>query len=133
MPDASRAERAGDDARVDELLRVNAELAAEIRSLQAGRASEPRSTAMPAARRLGRLNEELEALRVERDQLEAHRRGLETQNQEFAQHIDRLTREYDELAAQLHAQAQEIARLRGGMGGALRRARSRLGRLRRSA
>ncbi len=123
----------GDGARVEELLRVNAELAAEIRSLQAGRASEPRSAAMPAARRLGRLTEELKELRAERDDLKSHRQGLEAQNQELARHVHELSGEYDDLAAQVHAQAQELARLRSGLGGIVRRARSRLTHFRRDA
>ena len=115
-----------DEARVDELMRVNAELTAEIRGLQTGRIAEPRSAAMPAARRLGRLIEELEQLRVERDDLAKHKQGLEDQNQKLARHIDDLTREYDELAAQVNAQAQELTRLRSGWRGVLRRVRARL-------
>ena len=106
------------DERVEELLRVNAELAAEIRSLRAGRVAEPRSAAMPAARRLGRLSEELAELRADRD-------GLESQNQELAQHIDELAREYDELSTKFHAQIEELARLRGGAPGVVRRLRAR--------
>jgi len=112
-----------DDPRIEALLNVNAELAAEIRSLQAGRISEPRSAAMPAARRLGRLTDEL---RAERDNLEAHRKGLEAQNQELASHIHELSQEYDELAAQLQAHGRELERLRSGWRGVLRRIRARL-------
>jgi FkbM family methyltransferase len=119
---------ASDEARVEELMRINGELAAEIRSLNAGRISGPRSAAMPAARKLGRLTKELDDLRADRDQLADHRRGLESQNQELAQHVDELSREYDELAGQFQAQAQELARLRSGAAGVLRRARARLGR-----
>jgi len=115
-----------DDPRIEALLNVNAELAAEIRSLQAGRISEPRSAAMPAARRLGRLTEELDELRAERDNLEAHRKGLEAQNQELASHIHELSQEYDELAAQLQAHGRELERLRSGWRGVLRRIRARL-------
>ena len=128
MPDEGRSVEPGDEARVEELMRVNAELAAEIGSLSAGRIAEPRSAAMPTARRLGRLTEELAELRDERDELEGHRRGLESQNQELAQHVHDLSREYDELAAQVNAQAQELALLRGGAAGVLRRAQARLAR-----
>ena len=65
MAETGHAAGSSDEARIEELLRVNAELATEIRNLQAGRASEPRSGAMPAARRLGRLNEELEEVRTQ--------------------------------------------------------------------
>ena len=42
----------GGDARVEELLRVNAELAAEIRSMALGRTDVPRSSMLGASRRL---------------------------------------------------------------------------------
>lgn len=101
-----------EDPRVEELLRVNAELAAEVRNLTLGYADAPRPAGMPTTRRLGRLIEERDELQVElaaaRSELEdvqAHREGLERQNQEMA---------------------DEIARLSTGLGGVLRRARGKL-------
>lgn len=105
-----------DDPRVEELLRVNAELAAEVRNLTLGFADAPRPAGMPTTRRLARLIEErdrlqaeLEQARSDRDHVQAHRAGLELQNQEMAIEIVRLN-----------------ARLDAGIGGALRRARARL-------
>jgi len=103
------SERQPEDPRVEELLRVNAELAAEVRNLTLGYADAPRPAGMPTTRRLGRLIEErdrlqaeLEATRSELEGVQAHRAGLERQNQEMA---------------------AEIARLSAGLGGVLRRAR----------
>ena len=97
---------------VEELLRVNAELAAEIRALSAGRADGPRAGQAPAARRIARLQGEREALAARLEETEAaleatraDRHGLERQNREMA---------------------AEIARLSAGFGGFLRRARGRL-------
>lgn len=105
------SERRGEDPRVEELLRVNAELAAEVRNLTLGYADAPRPAGMPTTRRLGRLMEERDGLRAElgatRSELErvrADRAGLERQNQEMA---------------------VELVRLSGGLLGFLRRARRR--------
>jgi chromosome segregation ATPase len=117
---------------VAELLRVNAELAAELRALRAGRIEASRQGAVPAARGIaklwgerrtleGRLEEtqkaledtqaaleasraEQEATQVAMEHVQAHREGLERQNQEMA---------------------AELVRLRAGLRGALRRARGR--------
>ncbi len=108
-----------EERRVDELLRVNAELAAEIRSLTLERANAPRSGAVPAARRVARILEErdalsgqLEAARAELDGLKGERDGLEHHNRELGQHIHELDR--------------EVTRLRAGVSGLLRRARARI-------
>jgi predicted nucleic acid-binding Zn-ribbon protein len=97
---------------VEELLRVNAELAAELRALSEGRAARPRSGPNTAARSLARLEaehaalaERLEATERELGQTQAHREGLERQNQEMA---------------------TEIARLSAGLPGYLRKLRGRL-------
>jgi len=111
---------------VEELLRVNAELAAELRALTSGRIDAPRQGRVPAAREIARIRSEHEALapRLEEtqaalevseaaraatqaalEQVQAHREGLERQNQ---------------------ALAAEIAGLRTGLPGLLRRMRSRL-------
>jgi chromosome segregation ATPase len=93
----------GDAARLQELLRVNAELAAELRALHAGRAA-PRIGALPASRRLARLSAELAAAEAERDALRAER---------------------DALRAGQEPLQREVARLRGGWSGLLRRLRAR--------
>lgn len=104
--------RGPEDPRVEELLRVNAELAAEVRNLTLGYADAPRPAGMPTTRRLAglieerdRLQEELEQARAELERVQAHRAGLEAQNQEMA---------------------AEIARLSAGLGGFVRRLRARL-------
>lgn len=101
-----------EDPRVEELLRVNAELAAEVRNLTLGYADAPRPAGMPATRRLGRLieerdqlQEELEETRAELELVSRHRAGLEAQNQELA---------------------QEVVQLREGLAGLLRQWRARL-------
>jgi hypothetical protein len=92
------SERGAEDPRVEELLRVNAELAAEVRNLTLGYADAPRPAGMPTTRRLGRLIEErdrlqaeLEATRSELEEVRADRAGLERQNQEMAVEIVRLS------------------------------------------
>jgi len=97
---------------VEELRRVNAELAAEIRALSRGRAQSPRSGQVPAARGVARLTSERDALAARLEEVEAKlaatrvdRAGLERQNREMA---------------------AEIARLSSGLSGLLRRARARL-------
>lgn len=101
-----------EDKRVEELLRVNAELAAEVRNLTLGYADAPRPAGMPTSRRLGRLLDErnrlqgeLEETRAELEQVSLHRAGLEAQNQELA---------------------REVALLSEGLGGVLRNLRARL-------
>jgi len=98
----------GDEARVEELLRVNAELAAEVRSLSLGRRDAPRSGPIPASRRLARLASEAARL----PEVEAELAEMRVQR--------------DSLLAHKEAQEREIARLRGGPAGLLRRLRSRL-------
>jgi hypothetical protein len=104
----SAAGATGEDRRVEELLEVNARLAAEVRSLSLGLASAPRSEQATASRRLAaliderdtlleRLGEKEHALEVER----AHRGELEAAN--------------FELGGELHY-------LRAGARGMLRRA-----------
>jgi hypothetical protein len=97
---------------VEELMRVNAELAAEIRTLSQGGAEGPRSGQVPAARGIARLRGERDSLATRLQETEvaleatrADRDGLERQNQEMA---------------------AEIARLSSGFSGFLRRLRGRL-------
>jgi chromosome segregation ATPase len=86
--------------------------------LVSGRTSEPRSSARPSARRVSRLADErdeleakLEASRAEHGRLEQHNQDLGRQIHEQSRHIEQL--------------GGEIARLRGGAAGFLRRLRAR--------
>jgi cell division protein FtsB len=103
--------RSDDDERVEELLRVNAELAAEIRRLNLG-PSGPRTSSVPAARRVGRIVEE-------RDSLAAR---LEAAQAELAA----VTEERDWLRGHVEELRKEVTRLRSGARGLLRRAKARL-------
>jgi cell division protein FtsB len=110
------SEREQRDERVEELMRANEQLAAEVRNLTLGYSQTPRPAGMPASRRLARLlaerdrlQAELETTRTrleaELEQVTAHRAGLEAQNQELA---------------------RELALLSEGLGGVLRNLRARL-------
>jgi hypothetical protein len=109
----------GGDEREAELLRINAELAAEIRSLTAARVSAPRSTAGPAARRVSRLL-------AERDSLAAELERSRAEADDLRRHGETLGRQVGEQARQIEALSVEVNRLRGGAAGALRRIRARL-------
>jgi chromosome segregation ATPase len=106
---------------IDELMRINGELAAEIRSLQAGRATAARSGGMPAARRVGVLREEHDSALAELDRLRAELHAAEAEQ-------ERLERHNQELGQQIHEQNRQIASLHAGFVGLLVRARTRLGR-----
>lgn len=100
----------GENERVEELLRVNAELAAEVRNLTLGYADAPRPAGMPTSRRLGRLLDErdrlvaeLEAVQAELGEVSQHRAGLEAQNQELAREVARLHHGFRGLLRQLRA------------------------------
>ncbi len=115
-----------EERRVEELLRINAELAAEIRSLTLERTTAPRSGAMPAARRIARIVEErdalsgqLEAARAELDGLRGERDGLEHRNRQLEHHNR-------ELGQHIHELDQEVTRLRTSVSGLLRRVRARI-------
>jgi len=105
-----------DARRVEELLAVNERLAAEVRSLALGRAEQPRSSSMTAARRLGALIDERDQLLRQVDELTASVESAHRNREELERHRV-------ELAA-------EVERLRGGWRGLGRRAWARL--LRRS-
>jgi cell division protein FtsB len=106
------SEPTADRKRVEELLRVNAELAAEVRNLTLGFADAPRPGGMPASRRMGGLIEERDGLRAELSSTQAELAALQHNR-------DGLERQNRELAA-------EIARLSHGFVGLLRRLRGRL-------
>jgi predicted nuclease with TOPRIM domain len=111
-----------ESARVEELLRVNAELAAEVRALTTGRADAPRRGRVPAARGVARLHAEREALTVQLQETQTaleHLQGVQEALDEVSAERARLSRENEELA-------DEVVRLRSGWRGVLRRARGRL-------
>jgi hypothetical protein len=97
-------ERRDEDRRVEELMRVNAELAAEIRSLALGRADAPRSSLLGATRRVATVSEATAALEAQTTGLES----LREQNEE------------------VERQVREIEALRAGPLGLLRRVKARL-------
>jgi hypothetical protein len=101
-------ERREEDRRVQELTRVNAELAAEIRNLALGRAAEPRSLLLGATRRVARETEATAALEAQTAELESLRRHNE------------------ELLDLGEKQVREIEALRAGPLGLLRRTKARL-------
>jgi len=111
-------ERGGGD-REAELLRINAELAAEIRDLTAGRTSAPRPAAGPAARGVSRLIAERDELAAERDELSAELDRLREHGEAQGNQLQDQARQIDELS-------HEVRRLRGGIAGFARRARARL-------
>jgi hypothetical protein len=104
--------RSDEERSVAELLRVNRELAAEVRSLTLSRTATPRPSQLPAARSVARLL-------AERDELAAK---LESSQAELvATRADR-----DRLELQNREFAEEIARLSAGLRGLLRRLRGRI-------
>lgn len=117
MDSADHNGAGGDDARVEELMRVNGALAAEVRSLTLGRTAAPRPGAMTTSRRLATLLDERDTLLA---QLAETRVGLTA-----------MTAARDELAAQNQELLREVAKLRSGYTGILRRLRARLRALRR--
>jgi chromosome segregation ATPase len=115
-----------DERRVEELLRINAELAAEIRSLTLGRTSAPRSGAPQAARRVSRLQDERDSLERERDSLAAELEATRAEIDRLSGHRDGLALQVRDQAQHLDALSHEVNRLRGGAAGVLRRIRARL-------
>jgi hypothetical protein len=119
---AEQSGEKGETARVEELLRVNAELAAELRVLAEGRTEAPRRGRVPAARGIARLHSEREALEVQLQETQTaleHLQGVQAALEVVSAERERLGRENEELAA-------EVVRLRAGWRGILRRLRGRL-------
>lgn len=123
---ASEQSRGADRERVEELLRLNAELAAEIRSLTQGRTDAPRSGAGPSGRRLARLVAERDELVAERDSLRAQLDVARTELERTERHRDELAAENETRARHIDEMGAELTRLRTGFGGLLRRVSARL-------
>lgn len=104
------------DERVEELLRANERLAAEVRNLTLGHGDAPRPAGMPTSRRLGRLIAERDGLQAE---LEATRAKLEAELEQATASLTGLERQNQEMA-------REVARLSEGLAGLLRNLRARL-------
>lgn len=100
------------ERRIEELMRINAGLAAEVHALATGMTEAPRGSAMTTPRRIGVLIDEREELAA---QLEETRVGL------AAMQASR-----EELARQNQELVAEITRLRSGYAGLARRLRARL-------
>jgi predicted nuclease with TOPRIM domain len=112
--------------REEELLRLNAELAAEIRRLGAGEIGGARSGQAPSARRLSRLIDERDELLAGRDELLAERKRLQEQLDEQRQQSQALEGELHRRRAENAELAQALARLRGSKLGLARWLRARL-------
>jgi cell division protein FtsB len=108
-----------EERRVEELLRVNAELAAEVRRLSLDRGALPRSAAMPAARRVARIL-------AERDSLAAELESARAQGEASAAALAAIEAERDWLRGHVDELHGEVVRLRAGWRGLLRRLRARL-------
>ena len=106
----------GEEALVEELLRVNAELAAELRSVTLGRAEAPRSTLLPATRGIATAIKERDQVIEERDRAIGRLEAV----------LSELRQRHDELRDLVERQVLELERLRTGPLGLLRRAQSRL-------
>jgi hypothetical protein len=115
---------------VSELLRVNAELAAEIRRLAIDREGAPRSGAGTSARRLSRLVSERDALIRERDALLEERDAVRDELGRTIGHRDELAAENVARAKHIDEMGAELARLRSGFGGLVLRALARRSRRR---
>jgi chromosome segregation ATPase len=113
------APSSGNERRIEELLRANAELAAEIRSLALERVAAPRSTVAPAVRRVSRLTEERDSLAAELESAQSELARLEQHNQELGRQIHEQTLHIEGLS-------KEVLLLRSGAAGLLRRLRIRL-------
>jgi DNA repair exonuclease SbcCD ATPase subunit len=112
--------------REEELLRLNSELAAEIRRLGAAEIAGPRSAPGSSARRLSRLYGERDELLAEREQLIAHRSRLRAQLEAESQRAAALEGKLHRQEAENAELAHDLNRLRSGKLGLARRIRARL-------
>lgn len=107
-----------DKRRIEELLRINAELGAELRHVVAS-GSPPRGAATPTARRLSRLVEERDGLAAELEASKAELTTLQASAAELRQNLEA-------QHLQIGLLQSEVARLRTGFRGLGRRLRARL-------
>lgn len=112
--------------REEELLRTNAELAAEIRRLAAGEITAPRSAAGPSSRGLTRLVAERQELSEKSDELLAERDRLQTELGTQQARADTLEQKLAGSESERAQLAHEVQRLRSGAGGIARRIWARL-------
>lgn len=110
--DGAGATAGEDERRVEELLRVNARLAAEVRSLARGRIEGPRLGSIVSSRRLAALSEE-------RDDLAARLAATEAE-------LGITRTRCADLEGNQEILSAEVLRLRAGWRGVLRRVRARL-------
>ncbi len=118
--------RPDEERRVAELLRVNAELAAELRDLALGRADAPRPAQLPAARRVAILQDERDSLARELEATRAELGAVVAERDDVGAERDAVGAERDGLRRHQGELEREVARLRGGFGGLIRRARARI-------
>jgi chromosome segregation ATPase len=118
--------RSGEDPSVDELLRINAELAAELRALSSGRIEAPRQGRVPAAREIARLRSEHEALAPRLKEAQAALEASEAARAATQAALEEVQLHREGLERQNQALAAEIVGLRTGLTGLMRRVRKRL-------
>lgn len=110
----------------EELLRVNAELAAELRALSSGRIEAPRQGRVPAGREIARLRSEHDAFAPRLEEAQAQLEAAEAARAATQAALEELQAHREGLERQNQALAAEIAGLRTGLPGLLRRVRRRL-------
>lgn len=111
---------------VEELLRVNAELAAELRALRADRIEAPRQGRVPAARGIAKLRRERDALASQLAETQAALEGAQAGQESLRGALEEVQGHRESLELQNQKMAAEIVRLRTGVRGAMRRVRGRL-------
>jgi chromosome segregation ATPase len=116
----------GGDPRVEELLRVNAELAAELRALSGGRAEAPRQGRVPAARGIAHLWGERNALQTRLEETQAALEAAQAAQEAIQVALQDAQAHREGLERQNQAMTGEIVLLRTGFRGLMRRARARV-------
>jgi chromosome segregation ATPase len=112
--------------REEELLRINAELAAEIRRLAAGEIGGPRSSAGTSARGLTRLIAEHQELSDRCDVLLIEQDRLRGELEQRRRHVEELEQKVRASEGERGRLTHEVQRLRGGPSGFARRAWARI-------
>ena len=121
-----KAEAGSEDARVEELLRVNAELGAELRALAGSRVPATRPGPVPAAMGIARLRGERKALEAQLEETQAALAAAQAAGQAIQGALEDVKANREGLERQNQEMAAEIVRLRTGMRGLMRRARARM-------